>query len=404
MFCSKCGKSNPDGAKFCKYCGNKFELINAPAVTPGVPARRVQVSKLNILVAAQVIVIALLIYAGKMLADRYYSPGYIASQYFECLMNGHPEKAYSYCIENSGTGFISKDMYCSVLGSGNKKVTSYKIKETDRGFSSARYKITYRVAGENKNYKMDVTVEDDKSSKKLFLFSNWKVNMSDFICKDYLVYAPENSEVKLDGILLAEENTEKGYDEETGAEYYKIDAIFNGEHFIEIHNVYFQDVKGKFNISDDEAEQYYFPDIYMRKDVLEQVAKDTKKKFRSIMQAAGDSDYSSVINKCVAGDNQYASSNSLDEAIGYDYGYNKLLVEDILIEASDYASEDGLDSNCIATVEVTADVYYIYTDNFYGRDYYDNDANVEMTAYFFYEIGSDGKLQINNIKFYGYSY
>ena len=191
MFCSKCGKSNPDGAKFCKYCGNKFELINAPAVTSGVPARRVQVSKLNILVAAQVIVIALLIYAGKMLADRYYSPGYIASQYFECFMNGHPEKAYSYCIENSGTGFISKDMYCSVLGSGNKKVTSYKIKETDRGFSSARYKITYRVAGENKNYKMDVTVEDDKSSKKLFLFSNWKVNMSDFICKDYLVNAPE---------------------------------------------------------------------------------------------------------------------------------------------------------------------------------------------------------------------
>ena len=26
MYCTKCGKENPDGAKFCKYCGVRMEV------------------------------------------------------------------------------------------------------------------------------------------------------------------------------------------------------------------------------------------------------------------------------------------------------------------------------------------------------------------------------------------
>lgn len=38
MYCSECGKQNPEGAKFCAFCGAKLTAPTAPQPEPKQPA------------------------------------------------------------------------------------------------------------------------------------------------------------------------------------------------------------------------------------------------------------------------------------------------------------------------------------------------------------------------------
>ena len=220
MFCAECGKANPDNAKFCEYCGSrlvsnvpnnnlpkqtdssfenganqniatemKMPVISEPVFENASSVKTV--SKLSILIVFEIIIVIAAIYAGKMIGDKYYNSEYLALQYFECLMNGHPDKAYEYCSKDNESDFISREMYCSVIGSDNKKILSYKISKIERDLNVEKYEVVYRLAGDDNKYQMTITMKKNPDKKIFFIFDDWKVSMTDFICKDYIINVPK---------------------------------------------------------------------------------------------------------------------------------------------------------------------------------------------------------------------
>ena len=410
MFCDKCGKSNKDNAQFCEFCGNKLvsNAINkniAKEVNKKVETDARQdmavgmerpVSKLNLIIVFEIIAVIVLIYIGKVIGDKYYNPEYLASQYFECLINGHPDKAYEYCLKNNETDFISKDMYCSIMETGNGRITSYKIEKKEQDFSMRKYNIKYRFVGDSDTNTMTITMEKNSGKKKFFIFTDWKVSMVDYICKDYAVHVPKGSEVKLDEVVLSEKNAEVSLDEETGYETYKLNGVFIGDHVIEIKKEYFQDIKRNIHISysDNDDPNYYAEDIYLEKSILDKLAKDAKDKFKYIMQAAANDDYSSIIDKCVEKEGRESSSDSLSEVMpSY---FDELDVSDISFQASDYYNDYEYYSDYVAVVVAEAELGYL--EEYYGYDY------KSITANFYYGLDEDGKLEIKTITFDDYDY
>lgn len=425
MFCAECGKANPDNAKFCEYCGSRLvsnvpnnnlpkqadssfenganQNIATEMKMPVMPetvfeneSSVMPVSKLSILIVFEIIIVIAAVYAGKMIGDKYYNSEYLASQYFECLMNGHPDKAYEYCSKDNESDFISREMYCSVIGSGNKKILSYKISKMEQDLDVEKYEVVYRLAEDDSKYKMTITMKKNPDKKIFFIFDDWKVSMTDFICKDYIINVPKGVKVIFDNIVLTESNTEKIPDKEAVYATYKIGAVFTGDHVIEISRDYFQSVKSSIYISNDsEGENYYYLEqMYLEKSVLNELANDAKEKFKYIIKAAANGDYTSIIDQCVSKEGREYASNSLLQVIP-DY-FNKLEVNNISFNAADnmYDYYSEYNESYVAEVTAYAGLGYSYLE--YGYEY---DDYRDINAYFYYGFDDNGKFEIKSIEF-----
>lgn len=414
MFCTKCGKKNTDGNKFCQYCGEKLVSkadINIKAVNKlSIPKKKIPSADLKwaVLLLCQVIVITSLVLLAKVLADQYYSPKYLVSQYFESIVNGHPEKAYEYLSYDGESPFFSKEIFCSKMGAQyNGKLLNYKIKQVKESFSESTYKITYRLSGKSEDYTMEVSL-DHLSEKKFFIFDQWKVSTKNICVSDYVVYVPVNTTPTLDGIQLTEENAVKKFDNERSMDAYTIRQIMTGSHTLEVHKDYYQDFKTSFDImantADEEGEEseenrelYYVADnLYLTEDVMKQLGDDAYNKYKSIIQTAANGDFSSVISQCVADTGEQANAANQLKRI-FPENFKSIHVNNVQLGARE--SDDESDSYADQTVEVQIDASLDYTYANSWGGYWDSSTNIE--AYFYYKLDDQNKFVISHIAFFG---
>lgn len=415
MFCTKCGKRNPDGAKFCESCGEKLVLkadinkraVNKPAAAqPKMPSGSL---KWVVLLVCQVIVIVSLVFLAKVMADRYYSPKYLVSQYFESIVNGHPEKAYEYLSSDGESPFFSKEMFCSKMGAQyNGKLVNYKVKQMKESFSKSVYKITYRLSGKSEDYTMMVTL-DHLNQKKFLIFDQWKVSTQDICVSDYVIYVPVNAAAKLDGIQLTEENAAKKYDNERAMDAYTIPQIMTGTHALEVHKDNYQDLKTNFDITantvNEDGEEsgegeelcYVAGSLYLTEDVMKQLGDDAYNKYRSIIQTAANGDFSSIINQCITDAGEQANAAEQLKRI-FPESFKSIHVNDIHLEVDEpYDDESDSDTDQAVEVEIDASLDYTYVSS-WGSDW---DSSINIEAHFYYKLDDQNKFVISHITFLG---
>ena len=91
MFCGKCGAQNPDGAAFCKECGEKLEAVGVDTgvdTAPVVSAKAADSSKRNKIIgiaAVAILAVVILVAALMMFGKKGYKA--IVKQYMEAVLD-----------------------------------------------------------------------------------------------------------------------------------------------------------------------------------------------------------------------------------------------------------------------------------------------------------------------------
>lgn len=273
MYCPNCGKLNPQGDKFCMYCGT--ELIDNQNVAPQPAAPTVQdawrdVKRTGgqslalikrypqISIPVAVLVVILLVYA--FLNGLVYTPKNAVVRYFGALKQGNVQSIYD-CMDLPESQFISYDSFNRMwgeMGTPSLQVSSYEITEAGSRLSASSvdplmllfgqvdpddytdssdpqeqsslvktYLVNYHTPGNDEIQSLQVRLIGEPMMGGLF--QNYKV-LSDYIVQDYLVTAPSGSTVTVDGIALTDGSASQNGD------VYTIPAIFQGEHTITVES------------------------------------------------------------------------------------------------------------------------------------------------------------------------
>lgn len=273
MYCPNCGKLNPQGDKFCMYCG--AELIDNQNVAPQPAAPTVQdawrgVKRTGgqglalikrypqISIPVAVLVVILLVYA--FLNGLVYTPKNAVARYFDALKQGNVQSIYD-CMDLPESQFISYDSFTRMweqMGVSSLQVSSYEITEAGNRFSASSvdpmmllfgqvdpddytdssdpqeqtslvktYLVNYHTPGNDEIQSLQVRLIGEPIMGGLF--QNYKV-LSDYIVQDYLVTVPAGSTVTVDDIALTDGSASQNGD------VYTIPAIFQGEHTITVES------------------------------------------------------------------------------------------------------------------------------------------------------------------------
>lgn len=309
MFCGKCGAKNIDAAKFCEKCGapmvsnapfsvakqeQKMEIVANNSTYA--PKMEFKLSKRDILIFLELVLIIALAYGGKLIADKYYTPTYVAEQYFETLMEGDLGKAYDF-LNVKDSEFLSKDMFVKTYRVKSRgKLGAFYAQEKKRDQISATVEITYRLENGDKDKKKEIVLQK-KGTKKFFFFDEWEVSLSDGIVKDIPVYVPSEAEVWLDDIKLDEKEwTEEFYDA------YCIKEAFAGTHTLKVTKPGSQtvvrnivlDSEGEYDESLLEVEQ-----MYLEEETLQQINNHAQTAFKKIMDTKARNLFPSFIEVLV---------------------------------------------------------------------------------------------------------
>lgn len=304
MFCAKCGNVLPEKAVFCEKCGQRVKIPgdNNMKISGGSNKRQAKpVPRIIIALVLETMVLAALLFVAYTKIKEYASPETVAKSYFIAAMAGDVKEAYDY-IDVDESEFVNEDYFGKLLEDiGNRNVYNYKVdnmdeSETDeeggRGFHKTVV-ITYRLKEDTTDYVFYVEL-DKSSSKKYFVFDDWKVNIGDYIRKDVEIYAKQGSKVMIDGKELSQE-----YIAETAEENdrFVIPKMFFGTYEALITHDMFTDYKMSLSIDDDGT--YYYDDydyededegegykVMAKPEIVEKTRQQAQEDFKALWDSA----------------------------------------------------------------------------------------------------------------------
>lgn len=348
MFCAKCGNELPENALFCGKCGNKIEIpdnINMEKQQATVPAgqglseqqatvpagqglseqqttvqaeqklsgqqqmpsyqsfaqqpnnqaEKRKIPLIKKVLVLEAVVLAVLAFVCYTKVNEYTSPETVAKEFFTAVMSGDEKRAFD-LIDIDESEYVSEKYFKNVVNTiGKKNLSNFKVNDTKEPEKSnqnikKRVEITYRLKEDTSDYSFFVELEKS-SSKKLFLFDEWKVNIGNFIQKDVTLYVNEGSKVKLDGKELNEKYlSEEGEDRYLGFDQYVIPKMFYGTYEVFITHDVYMDYKMSMDVSEDGKSFYEGENgengVAIKQEAVEKIAKQSQEDFQALWSGA----------------------------------------------------------------------------------------------------------------------
>ncbi len=119
------------------------------------------------------------------------------------------------------------------------------------------------------------------SSKKFFLFQNWKPDLSDYIIKDFMIYVPKGAAVTLGGVNLSADYLQ----EENGSAKYVIPQIFKGYYELKVTKENMEDLTMTVNTANGSCSANTMklkPEVMQK--AVSQAAEDLKKIYKAVFE------------------------------------------------------------------------------------------------------------------------
>lgn len=354
-----------------------------------------KLTKLQKIVIAEVICLAVVIAAFFVIGDRKYSAQSVAERYFEAYVS-HDWKTVYGLLELPDGSFMQESQFEEMMEKTQvPDITNYTVRQQTgaEGGIVQNFNVEYSVSGQGTSSSQLSLVR--QSDKAMFLFDTWKVSAAGMLVENYPVTVPAGARAAVDGVELTEEYMVSNNAD--GTDTYQI-SLFNGVHTITAAVPWCEVYEGEFDTS---AEGSVI--------VEDLTLTDTgKTALQAKMQEALESFYTSAL----AGDDFSAVSGLFAEnaAAEYEDTYNDLrdrLTDDPddyytlnQITFDDFRCSFNAESGTISgEMDCDYTVDYTYTYSGFGSSRTENETNngsAYVGATFVYE-GDTYKLQYVNI-------
>lgn len=418
MFCEKCGTKNEETSVYCKNCGAllvKNDGIINNISGDIIPEQNmvqntdvymhnisVKMSKWSVIIAVEIIMLAILAYGLKWVGDKFYGPEYVAERYFETIMEGDLKDAYNF-LDVKESDFISKELFCETYTSdGRGEMSDFSVKMKKFDAVSATVEVTYRISNEKEERAQEILLLK-KDTKKFFIFNDWKVQPQGLIYNDLFVSVPHDAAVTMDGIIIEKELKQDGdglYD------VYLIPEVFFGNHIFKVEMDGAQPVVKNMPISNaidfGEDNVIQISHLHLQKESLNKITKNSKSVFKSIMDAkVKDSDAGFIDDLVDVTEGADYTKNYYEDFLSSDSDY--IRVEDIEIKSKNFDEDDYGYSDFSSESYQTVAVSEVTCKCNYKNEYSYDESQDEIMAVFYYGY-INGKLGLQAVKMTSYGW
>lgn len=276
MFCQNCGMRNDENALFCENCGCALENHRN---TMAMYVQKKPVSKLALVLIAEIIAVVLAVYGITYAAGKVFSAENTAEAFFVDMANGDMADAYKK-LNIKESQFINRKMFLKACRYNNFGVVSdYSIKSQNVSGSVVNVTVEYKSEEQDKGT-LDLLLKKGKD-KKYSVFDNWCVDMGNFITT-YNIIVPEDASVVVDEIELGKKYRGKV---EKGMVQYEIPYIFKGMHDIRVYQDGMENVEKQVWLFDSYSD-YYLDKMELKEDTCEELINQSVDNMQQIYAAA----------------------------------------------------------------------------------------------------------------------
>ena len=222
MICPRCGKDNPQGARFCMNCRY---LLESEEDFQG-DEKNSNLAKVIIGVEA-VLLIALAVLFG-VIGNSMTKPEKILENYWEAREEGDWNRVYD-CLDVSDSEFLTRQMFVNAMRN-RAGVDSWSMEgESEEGETKGFTVIYEDTAWDSGKPQEQVTTLVSKGRNWLF-FQNWRVTVEDLTVRDVTFYLPVGSQLELNG----QEVSMEGVSDENGTIELQVPQLFSGDYQIKV--------------------------------------------------------------------------------------------------------------------------------------------------------------------------
>lgn len=238
MFCPNCGTKCNDEDLFCGECGSSLaeyreeEQQNTilPEKAAEIPKKEIKISKMQLLLIGEVIIMAVLLIGIYFSLDKKYSAETTALEYWKAKANGEWNKVYDFYSFPKEEG-LNRQMYVNAhmddkqVKYHSAQVEKYMKKEDKE---SAYYVISYTTSkNAGKEYEEVSLV---KGERKFLFWNEWHIAPADEVVEKCKIIVPENATVKLNGEKIKGKEKLDG----NGMKEINIGDMFKGTYQLEV--------------------------------------------------------------------------------------------------------------------------------------------------------------------------
>lgn len=259
MYCSKCGRQNPDGQRFCQYCG-------APLVAPAgrefpdrrTPGKKVKKQSFRMkpvywILIAEIALAAVGIFFGIRLLGERFSARRVVEVYAQALEERDWGTAYD-CLNMEGETGLSREEYIAAQeAAAPVQIEQSTVSEVSDAASdywrevSRQMGITWEESAQDDSVEMEIRslVNGDMQSrtvtvipvgKKWFFFDEWKIVPYNMYGEEVEIRIPKNASLIMNGTELDTSALERAGEnsEDSGYDSYILPHVFYGGYQIQI--------------------------------------------------------------------------------------------------------------------------------------------------------------------------
>ncbi len=207
MFCPNCGTECNDKDLFCGECGSSLAeyreeeqqntvLSQKPAE---LPKKEIKISKMQLLLIGEVIIMAVLFIGIYFSLDKKYSAETTALEYWKAKANGEWNKVYDFYSFPKEEG-LNRQLY--VNAHMDDKETKYQSIQVEKNLKkeekdSAYYVISYTTSKNAAKKYAEVSLI--KGERKFLFWNEWHVVPENEVAEKCKITVPEKAIVKLNG-------------------------------------------------------------------------------------------------------------------------------------------------------------------------------------------------------------
>jgi len=283
VFCEECGTKNENNAAFCEKCGHKMleTKINNSTIKK---EKKQMTKKSKIIIGISFIVFALLI-GSYIYLSSLCNPETVAKNYFKAYAANDAKTMYN-ILDLDNSTFVNKKTFVEKINNNNElKISNYKVKKVEKTDLITSVTITYVEEGSSFKKTIKINLTKNKN-KKWLLFDKWTVDKSKYVTKDFEVYVPKGSSLKIDGNKIdkkyktTEDSIFDSFDE------YKIPEMLNFEYNLLVTLKSGIEVSSKMNVYGGSYPYYKLATVELSKKANETLEKDLNEKIQSFYTAA----------------------------------------------------------------------------------------------------------------------
>mgnify|MGYP001622975739 CR=1 FL=1 len=242
MFCTKCGKQNGDGQKFCQYCGAPLNGVRPPAPEKA----KFRMRPVYWVLAAEIALAAAGIILGWNFCHDRFSAKRAAEEYAQAMEDGDWGKVYDSLLLEDGLGLSREDYIASQQALPEEEMDQVTVEELSpeqldyleavnperTGSDCVNLQMHCTVDGEEKDYLLTAV----RTGKKLLFFDEWKILPYNMYQENVELLIPENTVLYINGKEVDTESLQASgrTGEEDSYESYLLPAVFYGGYQIQL--------------------------------------------------------------------------------------------------------------------------------------------------------------------------